>query len=286
MDQVMLLIRNPRWAIPSYHTMRSELDYAKDWGSSLLRVPDTYTERPDIAAWEAWRDRRFDDEIDRWADYIDFWLLGGLVKASNKTHARCEDIDIECHPKAIIDFDHFYQDRINAELVKISDVLDSSANVEVIASQARVCVLDKVFQRTELHQANRPDSPVTPNQYRFTLPQFDKILNRTVVLVEKFSQNPFALEDTAPDLVYILNEYLTDNYKEYELESKTFLEEWIFNMFGTRKQAGTDECTTIITDSVTSQVCQFMSDWSNHDVFTDKHHPDDFPYEKWLEVSF
>ena len=41
MDQVVLLIRNPRRAIPSYHTMRWELDYAKDWGESFLHIPDT-----------------------------------------------------------------------------------------------------------------------------------------------------------------------------------------------------------------------------------------------------
>jgi len=31
MDQVILLVRNPRWAIPSYHTMQFELGYATDW---------------------------------------------------------------------------------------------------------------------------------------------------------------------------------------------------------------------------------------------------------------
>ena len=76
MDQVIYLIRNPRWAIPSYHNMRFELDYAADWTSSYLHIPNTYSERPAIDQWIIWRDDRFDKEMNRWVNHVDFWMQG------------------------------------------------------------------------------------------------------------------------------------------------------------------------------------------------------------------
>ena len=277
MDQVVLLIRNPRWAIPSYHTMRYELDYARDIPSSLLRIPDTYTERPAVNKWETWRDGRLNIEMNRWSTFIDFWLQGGFQERTNATHDRCLYSEIDCHPKAIIDFDHFYQKHPTNEYEKLTDVLESSANVEVVAAKARVCVLNKVYNRSELHQGNRPH-PERPPEYRFTVPQFDRIMNRTIELVNKFSEEPLSFEPTAPDLVRILNSYALDNLFEYHSEVAQFVDEWILDFFGT------NDCYSI-TDSLTSTICEFMKVWRNHDIFTDGYYPDNFPYEKWLEVS-
>jgi len=79
MDQVIYLIRNPRWAIPSYHNMRFELDYAADWTSSYLRIPNTYSERPAVNQWELWRDSQFKMEMKRWISHVDFWMEGKNV---------------------------------------------------------------------------------------------------------------------------------------------------------------------------------------------------------------
>lgn len=84
MDQMLLLIRNPRKAIPSYHNMRWELDYATDWDSSYARIPDTYTERPSVEQWETWRDGNFDREIDEWFRFYDFWMQGGFMEKKMK----------------------------------------------------------------------------------------------------------------------------------------------------------------------------------------------------------
>ena len=86
-SSIIMLIRNPRWAIPSYQTMRHELDYSGSWAQSYLRRPNTYTERPDIIEWEQWRGNTwphgnqggmFAREIDRWGWFIDFWMNDGL----------------------------------------------------------------------------------------------------------------------------------------------------------------------------------------------------------------
>eukprot|EP00979_Chaetoceros_neogracilis_P013109 scaffold3667_cov123-Chaetoceros_neogracile.AAC.1 len=74
MDQVILLIRNPRWAIPSFHALRHELNYASTYESSWLRIGFVYTDRPAVNIWKEWRDANFDVEIDKWVEYIDFWM--------------------------------------------------------------------------------------------------------------------------------------------------------------------------------------------------------------------
>lgn len=76
MDQTILLLRNPRWAIPSYHTMRYELDFSEDWASSLVRIPYIYTGRPSVEVWEAWRDENFETELNAYIDHINYWMDG------------------------------------------------------------------------------------------------------------------------------------------------------------------------------------------------------------------
>lgn len=290
MDQVIILLRNPRWAIPSYHNMRWELDYAKDWASSFARIPDTYTERPAVEQWEQWRDRRAKVEADRWYNFIDFWMTGGYMEATNRTHNRCLYSEIDCHPRAVIEFDRFYQENPTEEFYKITDVLEASNNVEIVAAQARVCVLDGVYGRTDLHQGGRPH-PDRPPQFRFTVPQFDSILNRTVELINKYSEETDYYEEIEPnatqidhrdvvrkDLVKILDDYYNDNYAEFLQEVIIFLEEYVESRFGTT------DCASV-ADPLDSTICSFMKDKDNHDIFIDGFYPDDFPYYNWLDVS-
>lgn len=76
MDQVLLLVRNPRWAIPSYHTMRYELNFATDLESTRLRIANVYTGRPGRNAWVKWRNENLGLEMENYVNYIDFWLSG------------------------------------------------------------------------------------------------------------------------------------------------------------------------------------------------------------------
>jgi hypothetical protein len=62
---------------------------------------------------------------------------------------------IDCKPKVIVDFDNFYQEHPGLPFFKLGEVLDETTNVENIAAQARVCVLDKVFNTKPLHNAKR-----------------------------------------------------------------------------------------------------------------------------------
>ena len=76
MDQVSLLVRNPRWAIPSYHIMKYELNFATDWESTKLRMANVYQGRPDIQVWNVWRNENLGVEMENYVNYIDFWLSG------------------------------------------------------------------------------------------------------------------------------------------------------------------------------------------------------------------
>mmetsp|Transcript_9451 Transcript_9451/g.13881 ORF Transcript_9451/g.13881 Transcript_9451/m.13881 type:complete len:348 (-) Transcript_9451:103-1146(-) len=212
MDQVVLLTRNPRWAIPSYHTMRYELDYSDGWSESYIRIPYTYTERPTVAVWESWRDAHFDTEMERWANYIDFWMSGGkqTVDGKTETHSRCLYSEIECKPKAVIDFDTFYSEHPTSEFFKLSSVLDSTQNVEMIAAAARFCVLDKVFDDKTLHNANRDGAGPVQSAFMFTTAQLKTMLDTTTELRDKYATDPDAVS-----LVFILNNYINQINSEY-----------------------------------------------------------------------
>ncbi len=251
--------------------MRFELDYATDWASSYINIPYTYTERPAITQWESWRDSHFNSEVTRWANYIDFWMQGGYEESKDKVHDRCLYSDIECKPKAVVDFEHFYQGKPNSEFVKICDVLETSANVAVIAAQAQVCVLESVFEKKELHQGGRP-SPDLPPQYKFNMVQFDKMLNRTIELRDKYSAAPWDTDSVAIDLVSILNTYIADVKAEHSIEAGIYLADFV------------DDYLICPNIDVEDDVCNFMSTKSNHNFFSDTYYPFDFPYWQWLKV--
>eukprot|EP00554_Chaetoceros_debilis_P006099 CAMPEP_0194079904 /NCGR_PEP_ID=MMETSP0149-20130528/6024_1 /TAXON_ID=122233 /ORGANISM="Chaetoceros debilis, Strain MM31A-1" /LENGTH=531 /DNA_ID=CAMNT_0038761499 /DNA_START=253 /DNA_END=1848 /DNA_ORIENTATION=+ len=273
MDQVLLLIRNPRKAIPSYHNMRWELDYADDWASSYLRIPNTYQDRPGLAAWESWRDEHFDSEMEIWSEIIDFWMQGGWVEKEQRINSRCNTSEIECKPKAVVDFDHFYQSSMTNEFRKISTVLESSTNVEVIAAQARVCVIDSVFGRSDLHQGGRTH-PDRPALYGFTFFQFDKMMNHTMSLRNAFSTLPLVDELTAPELTRILDLYNIDNKAERATVAETFLAEWAAIYFNA------DSCSDLKGTDQT--ICDYISRLENHDTMDDDYYPLEYPYDQWL----
>jgi len=74
MDQTIMVLRNPRWSIPSYHNMKFELNFASNWLESYARLPNVYTERPSVVLWEAWRDEHWEIELQNWVDHINFWM--------------------------------------------------------------------------------------------------------------------------------------------------------------------------------------------------------------------
>jgi len=278
MDQVMLMIRNPRRAIPSYHTMRWELGYAKNWGESYVHIPDTYMERPTLEQWETWRDGHFNREIDSWFDFYDFWMQAGFQEERNETHSRCRNMNIDCQPQELVDFENIYKDTPTTDFWKIGAVLDALNDVEVISQQARACVLFNIYNRTgnrdiAMHQGSRP-FPDRPLEYKFTLSQNDRMFNRTIMLRDKYLTGDLSLKLKAGSLVDILNDYIDQNTAEYFEAVDEFLSEFIESEFGT------SDCNTLGGTEAT--LCNYVGNKDNMAIFGDTFFPDDFPYNVWL----
>lgn len=223
MDQVILLIRNPRWALPSYSTVRYELDYADNWLSSFYNMGYVYSKRPNISVWKAWRDENFDLEMGNWISFIDFWIQGGIPDGKTSPHPRCIVNKIDCKPKLLIDFDNFYQENPSVPFFKLSTVLDQLDNVEQIAAQARVCVLEKIIHKPELHNAKRNGAGPAPPAYRFTAAQLGIMEEKVTNLKDKYDAEPWESDPLAQALVVALNAYLAaisgEKYFEEMMES-------------------------------------------------------------------
>mmetsp|Transcript_22818 Transcript_22818/g.33815 ORF Transcript_22818/g.33815 Transcript_22818/m.33815 type:complete len:345 (+) Transcript_22818:56-1090(+) len=210
MDQAIVLMRNPRWALPSYHTMRFELDYSTNWGESYLRIPFVYTMRPAVALWETWRDENFEAELQSYVDFINFWMQGG----AGDDHCAT---DMDCLPKAVIDFDIFYQEHPTTELFKLGKVLNATENVEMISAQAWSCVQGKVFNTTILHNANRNRNGPLPDSKLFTVNQLAQIEAALDGLIATY--DPLNTPgSTIHDLLYILEGYKNAVHAEWEFE--------------------------------------------------------------------
>eukprot|EP00979_Chaetoceros_neogracilis_P001061 scaffold193_cov239-Chaetoceros_neogracile.AAC.6 len=216
MDQSLLLIRNPRWAIPSYHNMKFELDFAMTWLDSYAMLPNVYTVRPSVASWETWRDEHALDELNKWVEFVDFWMTGGR-KSNGIMDQHCVD-DLQCKPKGILDFDTFYNEHPTTEFYRLGSILDATENVEVIARQARACILDSVYDDASLHNANRNGHGPAANQKRFSASQLTVMVDALNVLITKYSEWKDAGDQLAGELVIVLKGYLRQISSEQQFE--------------------------------------------------------------------
>jgi len=233
MDQFIMLIRNPRFAIPSYHTIRHELDYSTNKTESLKRRDYVYTKRAPLEAWEAWRDENFDREMDRWCWFIDFWMEGGLRRngtvTGNHTNPaedwRCFHDLMDCTPKAVIKFENLVNNNKKIgedEMNKMGAVLDSSSNVNVIEPEIRPCAYSEVMSRKKLYNANR-DGKGPPNDLKtFTHKQLNAMRAQMEVIRDKYAASPWNEKETAVNLVEALNSYIDDVQGEYEFEVRQY----------------------------------------------------------------
>jgi len=206
MDQTIMVLRNPRWSIPSYHNMKFELNFATNWLESYARLPNLYTERPSVAVWEAWRDENFEIELQHWVDHINFWMKNG-TKRDGSVDEHCQIDLLDCKPKTCVDFDVLYNEHPTTEFYKLGKFLDASENVEVISKQARACILDAVYDHTAGSAISRNGHGDAPNMKRFTAFQLDAILTELVTMIDMYDDWALAGDTSADDLVTILQGY-------------------------------------------------------------------------------
>ena len=260
MDQMIMLIRNPLHAIPSYHTMRYELWFSTSWQQSYDRRNFTYTERPTVEEWVPWRDARFVNEMNRWGNFTDYWMMGGMKwnytymdenngpPYTNWTYTedhRCfnrETADgrnvsklMDCHPKAIIQFEKLYspQESIGvAEMSKLAAVLDGVDHVDIIELEARPCVYKEVMRRTAFYNPNRNGKGPAPETKKFTYDQLEFMIAKVEELKFKYSQGEWLEDSNAIVLTNTLESYLVLIRLQYEVARREACQddpEWYFN---------------------------------------------------------
>jgi hypothetical protein len=220
MDQSMMLIRSFRWALPSYHTMRYELDYSDGWNKSYIRRNFTYTVSSSNEEWEAWRDSRFDVELSLWSWFIDFWMQNGLRTDGTEDYQdyHCQIHMEECHPKILVQYEKLYNVNKNigqAESEKIARLIESSSNITIIDEEAWPCIYNSVVDRTELFNPNRNGKGPPVDQKGFTCAQLEAMMTEMTLLRDKYSVSPWDQDSVAADLVYALDEYIFSIGKEY-----------------------------------------------------------------------
>jgi len=222
MDQVMIIIRNPRYAIPSYHALRNEIKYSESWADSFSNIDNVYTKHPPVLMWEEWRDLRFETEIDLWCWYIDFWMQDGLRRNDGLNNSfqdpHCITDLQNCRPKAILQFEKIVgsdEAVMIQELDKISTLLDASANMPIIAQEARPCVYKKVLDTKEFYNPRRIGNGPSIEERNFTYQQLNTMKSEISKMKEKYTIDPFQDMPLAQNLVVILDGYIAELSVEY-----------------------------------------------------------------------
>jgi len=231
MDEVMLIVRNPRYAIPSYHTLISELGYALDYHIAYKYIANIFTQRPAVESWVKWRHTRFNEEIKLWAMYIDYWMEGGLQYWVDEDIARsgqfpfkfvpeyikkdqfCEGYEINCKPTHTLCYETLV-DPIKGpeESRRIAYALKDNSDIFVINERAWDCV----YNMTMDQRANDDRQGPSRDEFKFTFSQMETMVDTLKNMLTKYSTGLFENNTMAQTLVGCFGEYI-DNL-EIEME--------------------------------------------------------------------
>jgi len=228
LDQTILLIRNPRWAMPSYHTLLSEIDYAHTWELAYDEIPNVFTRRAPMEDWLKWRDYRFDAEIILWGYHIDFYMSGGEQYWYDEDFERngqypfrlLNDTDrpwkksyhcvheCDCYPKDVISYERLKEVTTGPnELRKIANVIRGKAGIDVIPDDAIDCIWHDTWVKTPNN--NNDDRLGPPREaYNFTIPQLEKINDKLVEMRDKYSTGSWVNNSNAIALVENFASYI------------------------------------------------------------------------------
>jgi len=245
LDQVILIIRNPRWAIPSFHRIISEMNYAQDWEGVYSFIDNLFGDEAPNANWIKWRDIKFEDEIKIWAWHIDYWMEEGSqywhpldyerigqfpFHYNNESstpwikdeHCR-NHTDIDCFPKAIIAYEKLEHYLTGPdELRKIANVLRGKKGMTVLPDESINCIWFQTFvHHMETNDVDIEGGETSDNgNYNFTTTHIETILGTLKMMKDKYSQPRWRNVTVALDLVSSLDEYIKDTTEElYEAYS-------------------------------------------------------------------
>ena len=215
MDQVFLLVRNPRFAIPSYHKIKYELSNADK---------ESKSNDGEGSQWESWRDAHLNEELNRWSEYIEYWMQDGPKSNSTDGEGPEEDWHCfreDCTPKAVIQFEKLMSPNPitgQNEMNKIGSILATSPNLHSVDQEVRPCVYNQVMSRRQLQKDN--DGPTSNNLKSFTTDQLGLMKAKIETLKEKYSAHPWSQRPVAIDLTNALDYYVGEIEAEYQLSKQ------------------------------------------------------------------
>jgi len=237
---VVLLLRNPRWAIPSYQTMRYELGYSSTWAESFRRISRTYTNRSSVEEWVEWRGDtwpneyrkgHFEHEIKLWGRFIDFWMNDGLRRYDSDGEPiqdwHCRNKLIRCcQPKVIISFENLKDEDLGVfEVDKLLDALEDGENrinFPKIPKDSRKCLFHEIQEVGEENEQwdnkNRDKSGTKHYTRDLTWVQLNMMKEELERLISKYTTSDYDNSTVAPQLVSILNGYHESVTREWSLE--------------------------------------------------------------------
>jgi len=238
MDQVILVIRNPRWALPSYHALLYEINYAQDFDNAYKLYDRVFTIRPPLSAWTKWRDYMFEQEIQLWSNFIDFWMENGnqywmdldferngqwpfeyLGEEEKKQDAHCV-YELACDPKAVISYEKLRNTETGPdEAKKIADLLDGKLGMNVLDEEARPCIWQKTMEEpSKAPNDDSRDSDETNHrlEYPFTKQQMLLIEEKVIECKTKYSGAKWISNPLAQDIVRNMDEYYLDIHSEIQ----------------------------------------------------------------------
>jgi len=120
MHRVILQMRNPMHAIPSYYNFLYEEEY--ELPNHTVRAPEK--------SWIKWRDLNFDMEIENWKKQIIYWM---------DNYTKLGD-------RLVISYERLTDDRMGpVETARIANFLGRTEGVEIVSSSSLLpCIWDKV----------------------------------------------------------------------------------------------------------------------------------------------
>jgi len=228
MKDVALLVRNPRFALPSYHSLISEIHYAHDCETAVKHQSNLFTTYPSVLNWTKWRDYRFNEELNLWRWFIDFWMENGTKYWMDLDYERngqfpfawvpegdrgrdmnCLHQNIDCVPKVVVAYEYI-NDPVHGhiEMNKLAEFMEGRQGINVIEESARPCIFNATLHSSPY--SYNEDRIGEIGEFNFTYPQLVEMLEIVNGVKSKYSSGPWVGHPVATELARYMSLYAVD----------------------------------------------------------------------------
>lgn len=224
MHHSVLVVRNPMYTLIDYHNIQEEINPAKNLEDvkRLNKTKEVFTKEADIKNWYQWRDAAFDNEMDLYGWFIEYWMDNGR-RRNNGTgevyyDSSCSNLMADsCVPKAVINYEALLDEtRGEDEIVKLASILKNSSGVPVIDESVWTCTYHETMKQASFYGVDtRGSSSEAAFSKKFSYKQLAAMEKEVERLRNKYSLPVYDDIPSASQLVIILEEYLKDISKEF-----------------------------------------------------------------------